>query len=81
MSERILVERDGRVLTITNNDPASRNSISADFYVGFREAVDAAASDDGIRAIVLTGAGDFFCSGGNLHGLKERSEATREDRL
>ena len=81
MSNRVPVERDGRVLTITNNDPSSRNSISADFYVGFREAVDAAASDDSIRVIVLTGAGDFFCSGGNLHGLKERSEASREDRL
>ena len=81
MSQRILIERDGRVLTITNNDPATRNSLSPEFYLGLREAVDEAAKDDDLRAIVLTGAGDFFCSGGNLHGLKERSEATREDRM
>ncbi len=81
MSERILIERDGRVLTITNNDPATRNSLSPEFYLGLREAIDAAANDDELRAIVLTGTGDFFCSGGNLHGLKERSEATREDRM
>ncbi|MGI9426490.1 MAG: oxepin-CoA hydrolase, alternative type [Hyphomicrobiaceae bacterium] len=81
MSDRILVDRDDRILTVTNNDPATRNSISPDFYVGFREAIDVAARDDEVRAVVLTGAGGFFCSGGNLHGLKERSEASREDRL
>lgn len=81
MADRIVIERAGRVLTITNNDLATRNSLSPEFYLGLREAVDEAAKDDELRAIVLTGAGDFFCSGGNLHGLKERSEATREERM
>jgi enoyl-CoA hydratase/carnithine racemase len=80
MGDRILLERTGRVLTITNNDPATRNAIAPEFYVPMAEAVEQAATDDSLRAIVLTGAGDFFCSGGNLHGLKERSEASLEQR-
>ena len=67
--------RQGRVLIATNNDPATRNALSWAFYDGFREAVAAAADDADIGAIVLTGAGGFFCSGGNVNGLKERSQA------
>jgi enoyl-CoA hydratase/carnithine racemase len=73
MTEKLILERRGRVLVATNNDPATRNALSWDFYDGFRKAVEAASADDGIGAIVLTGAGGFFCSGGNVKGLKERS--------
>ncbi|MEO0821423.1 MAG: enoyl-CoA hydratase family protein [Pseudomonadota bacterium] len=66
--------RTGPVLTVTNRDPATRNAISWDFYEGFREICETAPAD-GTRAIVLTGAAGFFCSGGNVSGLKARSEA------
>jgi enoyl-CoA hydratase/carnithine racemase len=75
MSDRIILERSGRVLKVVNNDPKTRNALSWDFYEGFREAVEAASSDTSVGAIVLTGAEGFFCSGGNINGLKERSEA------
>lgn len=72
-----LIERrqDGGVLTVINNNEAARNAISPEFYQGFAEAVAEASFDDRVRAIVLTGAGNFFCSGGNVNGLKERSES------
>ena len=75
MTERLILERRGRVLVATNNDPPTRNALSWDFYDGFREAVEAASTDDGIGAIVVTGAAGFFCSGGNVNGLKERSQS------
>lgn len=74
-SDRILLERHGRVLKAVNNDPKTLNALSWDFYDGFRKAVEEAGADPEIGAIVLTGAGGFFCSGGNIHGLKERSQA------
>jgi enoyl-CoA hydratase/carnithine racemase len=46
-----------------------------DFYDGFREAVETASADPEIGAIVVTGAEGFFCSGGNVNGLKQRSQA------
>ncbi len=73
--EKLMLERKGRVLVATNNDPATRNALSGEFYDGFREAVEAASDDPEIGAIVLTGAAGFFCSGGNIHGLKERAQA------
>ncbi|MBX2854892.1 MAG: enoyl-CoA hydratase [Rhodobacteraceae bacterium] len=75
MSDQIQTNRDGAVLTVINNNPATRNSLSWSFYDGFRAEIDRAAADPEIRALVLTGAGGFFCSGGDLSGLKERSEA------
>ena len=73
--EKLILERQGRVLVATNNDPATRNSLSWDFYEGFREAVEAASVDAGIGAVVVTGAAGFFCSGGNVSGLQERAQA------
>lgn len=75
MTDKLILERRGRVLVATNNDPATRNALNWDFHDGFRATVERAGTDDGIGAIVLTGAGGFFCSGGNVNGLKERSEA------
>ena len=75
MAELIECRRNGAVLTIVNNNPTTRNALSPEFYQGFREVVEEANADSGVRAIVLTGAGDFFCSGGNVNGLKQRSES------
>jgi enoyl-CoA hydratase/carnithine racemase len=73
--EKLILERKGRVLVAINNDPATLNSLSWDFYDGFREAVEAASTEPEIGAIVVTGAQGFFCSGGNVNGLQERSQA------
>lgn len=72
---RILTSRAGAVLTVVNNDPATKNALSWEFYDGFRETIETAEADPETRAVVLTGAEGFFCSGGNVAGLKERSEA------
>lgn len=71
-----LIERslDGGVLTVTNNNPSARNALSPEFYQGFGDVINQASFDSSARAVVLTGAGNFFCSGGNVNGLKERSE-------
>lgn len=79
-AERIILERHGRVLKAVNNDPGTLNALSWDFYDGFRRAVEEAGRDPEVGAIVLTGAGGFFCSGGNVRGLKERSEADYQTR-
>lgn len=75
MSDKILRARQGRVLVVTINDPATRNALNWDIYDGLHEAFEDATADRGTGAIVLTGAEGFFSSGGNLHGLKERSGA------
>lgn len=76
MSEgRVLVEQEGRVLKVVNNDPKTRNSLSPEFYDGFREAIERANDDSGVGALVLTGAQRFFCSGGNINSIQERRKS------
>ena len=80
MSGEIITSAVGGVLTVTNSDPTTRNALSPAFYDGFRKTLENAATNPAVRAIVVTGAGEFFCSGGNVSGLKERSESLYADR-
>ncbi len=72
MTQGIDIKQDGRVLVVTNDSPATRNALTPEFYLNFRAALGKADKDPGVGAVVLTGAGDFFCSGGNLKGLQAR---------
>ena len=76
MSEAtIIVRADGPILHVINNNPSSKNSLSAGFIDGFTELLESIElSLDKGRVIILSGAEGFFCSGGNLDGLKQRSE-------
>ena len=64
---------DGRVATITLDRPARMNAISLDMPGEIAAAVDEANRDDGVHVIVLTGAGDGFCSGYDLIEFAERA--------
>ncbi len=57
------------VATITLNNPERRNAIGPEMINELRWALDDAASDAAIRAIVLTGAGKAFCAGGDFQAL------------
>ncbi|MDY7577096.1 enoyl-CoA hydratase [Herbaspirillum sp. RTI4] len=74
MSDAVLIAQQGAVRILTNNNPAARNAITAALYTELAAALSAAESDPGVGAIVLTGAGDFFCSGGDLKQLATRRE-------
>ncbi len=81
-SDGIRTRREGDVLIVVNDDPATRNALSGVFYDGFHKVLEMARVDASIAAIALTGAGGFFCSGGNVHGLREKTrmnEAGRRD--
>ena len=60
------------VMLITNSDPATRNSISTEFYDVMTAAMATARNDEAIGAVVITGAGGFFSSGGNINILRQR---------
>lgn len=58
-------------LVLTLSNPGARNALHPDMYAAAIEAIDSAERDPALRAIVLTGADGFFCSGGNLNRLLE----------
>ena len=55
--EALLVERDGGVLTLTNNDDPI-NRMSFEYMDQLEEAVNAAADDPEVRVLVFTAAGE-----------------------
>jgi enoyl-CoA hydratase/carnithine racemase len=70
MPDRVLLQVDGAVATITLNLPTSRNPISDDRTIDALLAVLAQVnSDTAVRAAVLTGAGTAFCAGGDLRQM------------
>jgi len=65
-----LVERVGNVMVITINRPEARNAVNSSVSIGVGGALEEAANDPEVRAIVITGAGDkSFCAGADLKAI------------
>ncbi len=62
---------DGRVATITLNRPAKKNPLTFDSYAELRDLFDALKRASDVRAVVVTGAGGNFCSGGDVFEIIE----------
>jgi len=69
MSDAVLVDVVDRVATVTLNDPDKRNAINQAIVDGIAETFDALEADEGVGAIVVTGAGPAFCAGADLSHL------------
>jgi enoyl-CoA hydratase len=65
------VERDGSIGIWTIDRPQARNALNRVVIEGLARALDEAAADRSLRAIVLTGAGTTFASGGDLRELRD----------
>jgi enoyl-CoA hydratase len=70
MSE-LLVENRGAVRILTMNRPEKRNALNQALTEALLEGLRAAEADDGVRSIVLTGAGRAFCAGADLTEFKD----------
>lgn len=67
-------ERRGPLAWCVIDRPESRNALTSRMYFGIRRAVDIVNKDPELHALVITGAGDVFCPGGDL-----RSEVQTAD--
>jgi 2-(1,2-epoxy-1,2-dihydrophenyl)acetyl-CoA isomerase len=59
----LVITQDGPLLRITLDRPSKRNSLTDDMVAGLTGAIQAAGNDESVRAVLLTGAGEHFCSG------------------
>jgi enoyl-CoA hydratase len=73
---RVAVEVEEGVATITLDDPERRNAMSLAMVDGLEEAFDDLESNAEIGAVVITGTPPAFCSGADLAALAESSEET-----
>lgn len=65
----VLVSRRDGVATVTLNRPAARNALSGALLSALRQTMADLGADDGIGAVVLTGADPAFCAGLDLKEL------------
>ena len=69
MADLVLFEIVDRVAVITVNDPERRNAVTETMSEQLRDAVARAEGDEGVHAVVVTGAGKAFCAGADLSAL------------
>jgi enoyl-CoA hydratase/carnithine racemase len=70
----LLVETRGAVRILTLNRPEKRNALDTALTKALLEALRATDEDEGVRAVVLTGAGPAFCAGADLSEFKGLSD-------
>src|SRR5882724_8594746 len=73
-AEKLLVSLSDGIKRITINRPARRNSVDGETVQLLLAAVKCSA-DDGTRVVILSGAGDSFCSGADLAATSEHDIA------
>jgi enoyl-CoA hydratase/carnithine racemase len=66
-SKHLTIEKNDKVASIILNRPQKMNAMSKEMILGLRDAVLEIGSDEGIRVLIIKGAGDHFCSGADLN--------------
>ena len=74
--EDILLETKDRVAVITLNRPEKLNAWTPEMGTSLRRAVTKCAKDEGVRVIVVTGAGRGFCAGADMERLKKIQQSS-----
>jgi enoyl-CoA hydratase/carnithine racemase len=57
------------IATVTFDRPEVLNALTFAIYAQFRDLLEALRYDDAVKVLVLTGSGDGFCSGGDVHEI------------
>ncbi|MDO9489571.1 MAG: crotonase/enoyl-CoA hydratase family protein [Sphingomonadaceae bacterium] len=79
MSELVGVVREGAVAIVTLNQPEKRNPISGlDMIDALEAAMRALDADIAVRAVILTGAGSAFSTGGDLKAMATPGSSLRD---
>jgi enoyl-CoA hydratase/carnithine racemase len=69
MQYDFLYEVNDGVATLTFNRPEVMNALTFEVYAQLRDLFESLRYDDAVRVVVLTGAGDNFCSGGDVYEI------------
>jgi len=82
MTDLVLAARDARgVLTLTLNRPDAFNALSEGMLGALQAALDRARADEGLRVVVIAGAGRAFCAGHDLKEMRAEPSLAYYERL
>lgn len=74
-------DRDGATAILTMDYPERRNALAVPMRLAFIEALERIEADASVRAIIVTGAGGVFSSGGDIAGMDAASLAAGRERF
>jgi enoyl-CoA hydratase/carnithine racemase len=78
----LLVSRSDAVATLQLNRPGTRNALNRELILALGKALEEVGADPAVRAVVLTGSGESFCSGADLRSAAtERADMDMGDRI
>jgi len=82
-TEELLCDLRDRVLTVTLNRPQARNALSMELMFAFRRILAEYGDHKGVGALVVTGVGSAFCSGGDVKRMAARkaNDQTAEEKF
>lgn len=73
--QELIARTEGGVLWLTLNRPSRRNALSPTLYEALLAALETAAGDASVGAVVLTGSGPAFCAGGDVARMNQQADA------
>ena len=84
-TEELLCTIEDRVASITLNKPHKKNALGDILTPALRQTLAQLENDERVGAVMITGAGDAFCAGGDVSGMgsgakKDSTEPTPTDR-
>jgi len=79
-TDQLKFEVRDSIATITLNRPEKKNAFTTEMLYAWGDALLECAKREDVRVVVLTGAGDAFCSGGDVNNMKDRAEDTAYQR-
>ena len=69
------------VLTVTLNLPQKKNALSAKMISDLTQLANVVSQKTDIRVMILRGAGNIFCAGGDLGWMKQQIDSYRDQRI
>ena len=69
MADQYLFAIENSIATITLNRPEVLNALTLEGYAQLRDLFESLRGDDGVKAVIITGAGRAFCSGGDVRKI------------
>lgn len=74
MTDFLRYEQQGHIVTLTMNEPGRRNPLTGNTAVAeFLAAIDRIHGDRSVRAVIITGAGTAFSSGGSIQDMERQA--------
>ena len=80
-TDQLLVEKENGVATIILNRPEARNALSTQLTPVLRRMIAQMGEDREVGALLITGAGSAFCSGGDIKGMGKGEPQSSQQRI